>query len=47
LSARKREAFFLWAMGVPERQIAKQLCKSKGWVWFTLQDIKKILGTAC
>ena len=46
LSPRKREAFFLWAMGVPERQISKQLGKSKGWVWFTLQSIRKILGKA-
>jgi DNA-directed RNA polymerase specialized sigma24 family protein len=41
LSPRKREAFFLWAMGMTERDIAKNLQISTRTIWQVIQYVRQ------
>ena len=41
LSPRKREAFFLWAMGMNNCEVAKEMGYSEFWVRKIIKDIEK------
>jgi DNA-directed RNA polymerase specialized sigma24 family protein len=41
LPPRKREAFYLWTSGMPERSIAKSLRMSRKTIWAMLQMLCK------